>query len=84
MVRHTAMSRKRTESTVNVDESDIKITLKLKYHMAGNFRGVLIFFISCDPAHLPKLDEAVISLIPKSAKVNDRFQTKLRQILMMP
>ena len=34
---------------------------------------------SCDPAHPPKL---VISLIPKSAKTNDRFLSKFQQFSM--
>ena len=37
---------------------------------------------SCDPAHPPKLDDSVTCLIPKAAKSNDRFLTKLQQFCM--
>ena len=37
---------------------------------------------SCDPAHPPELDEAMVSFIPKSAKTNDRFLSKLQQFSM--
>ena len=33
--------------------------------------------LSYDPAHPSKLDEAVVNLIPKSVKTNDRFLSKL-------
>ena len=34
---------------------------------------------ACDPAHPPKLDEAVSTLIPKSAKSHDKFLSKLQR-----
>ena len=37
---------------------------------------------SCDPAHPPKLDESVTCLIPKAAKSNDKFLSKLQQFCM--
>ena len=37
---------------------------------------------SCDPAHPPKLDDSVTCLIPKAAKSNDRFLSKLQQFCM--
>ena len=39
-------------------------------------------FPSRDPAHPPKLDDAVIGLIPRQAKSNDRFLSKLQQFCM--
>ena len=32
-----------------------------------------------DPAHPPKLDEAVSSLVPKSARSHDKFLSKLQR-----
>ena len=37
---------------------------------------------SVDPAFPPKLDEATTCLIPKPAKSNDRFLSKLQQFCM--
>ena len=37
---------------------------------------------SCDPAHPPKMDDAVACLIPKSGKTFDRFLSKLQQFTM--
>lgn len=37
---------------------------------------------SCDPAHPPKLDESVSSLVPKSAKTYDSFLSKLQRFTL--
>ena len=37
---------------------------------------------ACDPAHPPKLDDSLTCLIPKAARSNDRFLSKLQQFCM--
>ena len=37
---------------------------------------------SCDPAHPPKLDESIVCLIPKTARLYDQFLSKLQQFSM--